>query len=124
MQRRDLTPFEGVQTQLIATEQDFPDEILIGLNKDNAQLHDVYRLDLRTGELTKELTNPGFIGMIADAQLWSAPGLQPQPDGSMVLVARDSADSDEWRASCYGPGRGLADHRPGRRSARTAARSC
>jgi dipeptidyl aminopeptidase/acylaminoacyl peptidase len=104
MQRRDLTPFEGVQTQLIATEKDFPDEILIGLNKDNVQLHDVYRLDLRTGGLTKELTNPGFIGMIADAQLAVRTALQPQPDGSMVLVVRDSADGEgradsaEWRA--------------------------
>ena len=97
MQRRDLTPFDGVQTQLIATEKDFPDEILIGLNKDNEQLHDVYRLDLATGELSKELTNPGFIGMLADAQLAVRAALQPQPDGSMVLLVRDSADSEEWR---------------------------
>jgi dipeptidyl aminopeptidase/acylaminoacyl peptidase len=98
MQRRDLTPFDGVQTQLIATEKDFPDEILIGLNKDNEQLHDVYRLDLATGELTKELSNPGFIGMLADSQLAVRGALQPQPDGSMVLLVRDSADSEEWRA--------------------------
>ena len=97
MQRRDLTPFDGVQTQLIATEKDFPHEILIGLNKDNEQLHDVYRLDLRTGELAKELTNPGFIEMIADAQLAVRAALQPRPDGSMMLVVRDSADSAEWR---------------------------
>ena len=93
MQRRDLTPFDGVQTQLIATEKDFPDEILIGLNKDNVQLHDVYRVNLRTGELVKELTNPGFIGMVADAQLVVRAALQPQPDGSMILVVRDSGDS-------------------------------
>ncbi|MGN6676672.1 MAG: TolB family protein, partial [Streptosporangiaceae bacterium] len=45
MQRRDLTPFENVQTQIVAIERDFPTEILVGLNKDNPQLHDVYRLD-------------------------------------------------------------------------------
>src|SRR6202046_1766643 len=49
MDRRDLTPFAGVQTQLPAAEKDFPDEILIGLNKDNPQLHDVSRVDLQTG---------------------------------------------------------------------------
>jgi dipeptidyl aminopeptidase/acylaminoacyl peptidase len=96
MQRRDLTPFEGVQTGIIATERDFPDEILVGLNKDNPQLHDVYRLDLRTGELSKELTNPGFLGMLADATLTVRAALQPDPDGSMKLVVRDSADG-EWR---------------------------
>ena len=97
MRRRDLTPFEGVQTELIASEREFPDEILIGLNKDNPQLHDVYRLNLTSGELTKELTNPGLLGMLADAQLAVRAGLRPHPDGSMVLVVRDSADSDQWR---------------------------
>ena len=96
MERRDLTPFDGVQTELIASEREFPDEILVGLNKDNPQLHDVYRLDLKTGELSKELTNPGLIGMLADAKLTVRAGLEPRPDGSMVLVVRDSADSD-WR---------------------------
>ena len=112
-QRRDLTPFEGVQTELIATERDFPDEILIGLNKDNPQLHDVYRLDLKTGELGKELVNPGLIGMLADAQLVVRAGLRPQPDGSMSLVVRDSADR-RVAGAAGDPGRGLADHGPGR----------
>ncbi len=97
MERRDLTPFDGVQAMLIAAEREFPDEILVGLNKENPELHDVYRLHLKTGELTRELANPGLIGMIADAQLAVRAGLQPQPDGSMLLVVRDSADSADWR---------------------------
>jgi len=96
MQRRDLTPFEGVQTELIATERDFPDEILIGMNKENPQLHDVYRLNLKSGELTKELANPGLISMLADPQLVVRAALQPHPDGSASLVTRDDAASD-WR---------------------------
>jgi dipeptidyl aminopeptidase/acylaminoacyl peptidase len=97
MTRRDLTPFDDVQTELIGMEREFPDEILVGLNKDNPQLHDVYRLDLRTGELAKELANPGFIGMVADAQLGVRAAAQPQPDGGMVIVVRDNADSADWR---------------------------
>ncbi len=96
MQHRDLTPFEGVQTELIAVEPEFPTEILVGLNKDNPQLHDVYRLDLGTGELTKEVTNPGFIGWLADTQLAVRAGFAPQPDGSMAVMVRDGADG-EWR---------------------------
>jgi dipeptidyl aminopeptidase/acylaminoacyl peptidase len=96
MQRRDLTPFEGVQTELIATERDFPDEILVGMNKENPQLHDVYRLNLKSGELTKELANPGLIDMLADPQLIVRAALQPHPDGSASLVAREDAASD-WR---------------------------
>src|SRR5215469_12742366 len=32
MERRDLTPFEGVHTQIIAMEQKFPTDVLVGLN--------------------------------------------------------------------------------------------
>jgi dipeptidyl aminopeptidase/acylaminoacyl peptidase len=96
MQRRDLTPFEGVQTQLIAMERKFPTEILIGLNRDNPQLHDVYRLDLVTGNLVKEVENFGVIGWLADAQLTVRVTAAPQPDGGMNLLVRDSADGD-WR---------------------------
>jgi len=96
MQRRDLTPFDGVQTQLIAAERKFPTEILIGLNRDNEQLHDVYRLDLVTGELAKEVKNPGFVGWLADSQLVVRGAFAPQPDGSFQLLVRDSAD-DDWR---------------------------
>ncbi len=96
MERRDLTPFEGVQARLIASEREFPDQILVGLNKDNQQLHDVYRLDLKTGELTKEFENPGFLDMIADREMVVRAALQPHPDGSMDLLVRMTGDGD-WR---------------------------
>jgi dipeptidyl aminopeptidase/acylaminoacyl peptidase len=95
MDRRDLTPFPGSQAQLIASERAFPDEILIGLNKDNPELHDVYRVDLKTGELTKELTNPGFVDMIADAEFVVRAAVQPQPDGSLLLVVRDTGAASD-----------------------------
>jgi dipeptidyl aminopeptidase/acylaminoacyl peptidase len=97
MQRRDLTPFDNVRTELIAAEKKFPTEILVGLNRDNPQLHDVYRLNLTTGELVKEVTNPGFVGWVADAQLVVRAGIAPQPDGGMVLMVRGDARED-WRA--------------------------
>jgi dipeptidyl aminopeptidase/acylaminoacyl peptidase len=96
MQRRDLTPFDGVQTQLVGIEPSCPDEILIGLNKDNPQLHDVYRVDLRTGELSREVDNPGFVGWLADSNLTVRAGFQPHPDGSLSVMVRDGARG-EWR---------------------------
>jgi dipeptidyl aminopeptidase/acylaminoacyl peptidase len=96
MQRRDLTPFGNVQTQLIAGEKKFPTEILVGMNRDNPQLHDVYRLDLTTGELTKEVENPGFVGWVADSQLVVRAGIAPQPDGGLVLMVRGGG-GEEWR---------------------------
>jgi dipeptidyl aminopeptidase/acylaminoacyl peptidase len=96
LQRRDLTPFDGVQARVIATERKFPAEVLVGLNRDNPELHDVYRLDLVTGELVKEMDNPGFVGWLADSQLVVRAAVAPQPDGSLVLLVRDSPEED-WR---------------------------
>jgi hypothetical protein len=96
MQRRDLTPFENVHAQIIATEKKYPTDVLVGLNRDNPQLHDVYRLDLVTGELVKEVENPGFIEWVADAELAVRCGIAMQPDGSMVVMVRDDVGQD-WR---------------------------
>ena len=63
---RDLTPLDGVQCRLIAHRKEFPNEVLLGLNKDNPQLHDVYHLDLTTGALEKVVENPGFLGWVVD----------------------------------------------------------
>jgi dipeptidyl aminopeptidase/acylaminoacyl peptidase len=96
MQRRDLTPFDGVQARLVAMERKFPTEVLVAMNRDHPELHDVYRLDLVTGELTKEVENPGFIGWIADAQMVVRAAAAPRPDGGIVLLVRDNADGP-WR---------------------------
>ena len=96
MQHRDLTPFEGVQAQILATEKDLPDEVLVGLNRDNPALHDVYRLNLTTGDLVKEVENPGFAGWVADTKLVTRVGVGLEPDGTLVVKVRDGADGD-WR---------------------------
>src|ERR1700739_1885032 len=43
---RDLTPMEGVQCRLIAHRKRFPNDVLVGINKDNPKLHAVHNLDL------------------------------------------------------------------------------
>ena len=96
MQRRDLTPFDGVQARIIAADRKFPTQILVGLNHRDPQLHDVYRLDLVSGELTLEVPNPGLIGWLADAQLVVRAAARPQPDGGYVLLVRDGPEAD-WR---------------------------
>jgi dipeptidyl aminopeptidase/acylaminoacyl peptidase len=96
MHRRDLTPYPGVQAQIIAIEKKRPGEVLVGLNRDNPQLHDVYRLDLGTGELVKEVENPGFIGWVADAELNIAAGVAAQADGSEVIMVRGESGG-QWQ---------------------------
>jgi dipeptidyl aminopeptidase/acylaminoacyl peptidase len=96
MARRDLTPFDGIQVQIIATSKRHRDELLVGMNRDNPELHDVYRLDLPTGELVKLIDNPGYAGWLADEDLVVRGALAPLPDGGFDLLVRDSADGD-WR---------------------------
>ncbi|HLX48725.1 MAG TPA: S9 family peptidase [Streptosporangiaceae bacterium] len=91
---RDLTPFDNVQAKLLATEAKYPNEALIELNLDNPELHDVYRLNLTTGELVKEVENPGFAGWVADADLVVRAAAKPHPDGSMDVLVRGGANED------------------------------
>ncbi len=93
---RDLTPFEGVQVQLLGLDKRHPDEVLIGLNLDNPQLHDVYRLELATGALTKTTENPGFVGWVVDADFMPRAAVAPSPDGGTVIMAREGVE-DPWR---------------------------
>jgi dipeptidyl aminopeptidase/acylaminoacyl peptidase len=96
MARRDLTPFEGIHANIIATSKRRPAQVLVGINADNPQLHDVYRLDLSTGSLVKEIVNPGYAGWLADEDLVVRCAMAPLPDGSFNLLVRDSAAAD-WR---------------------------
>jgi dipeptidyl aminopeptidase/acylaminoacyl peptidase len=92
----DRTPFEGVQAEIIALRRKYPNEALIGLNKDNPQLHDVWQLDLETGELTKVAENPGFVAWAIDQDLKVRGAVAPQPDGGLLMLVRET-DDGEWR---------------------------
>lgn len=94
---RDLTPFENVQVQIIDRDKHFPNELLIGMNKENPQVHDVYYLDLTTGELTLVAKNPGNImNWVTDAHFKVRGAVTALPDGGTELLVRDDEHS-EWR---------------------------
>lgn len=58
---KDLTPFDGVQVRVQQGSPKHPDEILIGLNKRDPQFHDLYRLNITTGDMTLVEENPGLL---------------------------------------------------------------
>jgi dipeptidyl aminopeptidase/acylaminoacyl peptidase len=94
LKRRDLTPFEGIHATIIGTSKRRPSEVLVGINADNPQLHDVYRLNLDSGELVKEIENPGYAGWLADEDLVVRCAISPLPDGSFDVLVRDSAEAE------------------------------
>lgn len=55
------TEFEGVRTQIIDDLPQFPDFVIIGMNKRNPQVFDPYRLDIRDGSMEMLAENPGNI---------------------------------------------------------------
>lgn len=60
-EERAYTPFENVRCQIIDTLPDRAGEVLIGLNRRNPQIFDLFRLDIHSGELTLEYENPGNV---------------------------------------------------------------
>ena len=57
----DLTPFENIQARITDDLEDSPDFMLVALNKRNPQIHDVYRLNVNSGEMEMIAENPGNI---------------------------------------------------------------
>lgn len=101
---RDLTPFLGVQAQLVAMDPRFPEEILVGLNLRDARVHDVYRLSLTTGALVPEVENPGDVmGWIADPSFVIRGAQAATPDGGTELRVRESADAPWKTLVVWGP---------------------
>ena len=94
---RDLTPYENVQVQIVDTNKKFPGELLIGMNKDREEVHDVYRLNLVSGELRMVAKNPGNIaGWTTDAEMRVRAALATTPDGGSNLLVRETEASD-WQ---------------------------
>ncbi len=59
--QKDLTPFSKVNVQIVDDLEGNENEVLIGMNKENPELFDVYRLNINTGALTLEAKNPGGV---------------------------------------------------------------
>jgi dipeptidyl aminopeptidase/acylaminoacyl peptidase len=96
-QTRDLTPFEKVRVDVVAYEWNFPDTILVQMNKRDPKLFDVHRIDLNGGKIELDTENPG------DVQSWQADnalqirGAQAQTDdGGTIVRVRDDVKSP-WR---------------------------
>ncbi len=81
----DLTPLEGVQARIQAVSQKFPEEILIALNDRNPELHDIYRLNITTGENSLVMENEGFVGFTTDDAYNVRFAMRLTPDGGSEI---------------------------------------
>jgi hypothetical protein len=91
---RNLTDIENVRAQIYAVPDATPNEIIIGLNDRNPQLHDVYRLNIETGE--RELirqNDQGIVGWIVDNNGEVRLGVRQTSSGGTELLR---IDGDEF----------------------------
>lgn len=101
---REYTPFEGVQVHLLEHNHHHPTKVLLMMNKENPQHHDVYCLDIETGDLERVAENPGHVlggvgnvvGWLADKDLQVKCALSATPEGGFDLLVRDTPQ-EEWR---------------------------
>ena len=94
---RDCTPFPGVMAQVVGADRSHPNEILIAMNRDNAALHDIYKLELATGELRLHEKNTGFILMRADCNLEVRAAARMHESGDVEVFGRQDVASG-WRS--------------------------
>ena len=77
----DLTPLEGVQARSQAFSPKFPEEFIVALNDRVPQLHDLYRVNIETGERSLILENEGFTGFVIDDEFNLRVAARPTADG-------------------------------------------
>ncbi len=94
---RDLTPWQGVQARTVDMNPDFPGVMLISLNLRDRRLHDVYRLDLKTGAVTLDTENPGdVVSWVTDHKMRVRVAEVQTPDGGTEIRMR-TAPGAPWK---------------------------
>jgi dipeptidyl aminopeptidase/acylaminoacyl peptidase len=94
---RAITPFDDVQVQILEVDPNYPDRILIEMNRRDPLAHDVYRLDVESGELAMVAENPGNVRFwIVDPQMRVRGMHLVRPDAGFDYMIRDTEDG-EWR---------------------------
>jgi dipeptidyl aminopeptidase/acylaminoacyl peptidase len=88
---RDLTPFDKVNARIQEVSRKAPEEILVALNDRNAQFHDVYRVNLVTGERALLQRNDAYAGFMTDDDYTVRFAMRFGPDGGMDLLKHAGA---------------------------------
>lgn len=85
-EERTLTPFENTRVSLVGSSHRIKDKVLIGLNNRDPRFHDVWLLDLVSGEMTEVVRNEaGYAGFDADDNLDVRMAYRQNAEGGMDL---------------------------------------
>ena len=81
--KHDYTPFDKVRAQTIGGSRKRLDEMLVGINNRDPRWHDVYLLNLKSGELKLVMQGDGFAGFVSDDDLQVRLAARPNAAGGM-----------------------------------------
>jgi dipeptidyl aminopeptidase/acylaminoacyl peptidase len=87
---RDLTPVDGVRAQILSVPKNNPGTMMVGLNDRDPSYHDIYQVDIASGErvLLRENTE-GVGGWMFDNQGQLRLAYRPLPGGGAELLRVD-----------------------------------
>ena len=90
-QAKDLTPFPKTTAQVAGVSPKHPGTILVGMNDRDAQWHDIYKVDLASGDRTLlEKNDAQIAGYIADADYTLKYAQRSRPDGGADVLRRSA----------------------------------
>lgn len=94
---RDLTPYGKTTARVVGVSRRHPGTVLVGMNDRDPQWHDLYRVDLASGERTLVEENTGQIGeYVADADYRLRFATRSRPDGGIDLLRRAGDDWEKY----------------------------
>ena len=95
---RDLTPWQGVKADLVATSAKTPDQVVVTMNLRDRKAFDVHRVSLKTGAVELDTQNPGDVmEWTVDPAFVVRGATASTPEGGTELRVRDSAKAP-WRS--------------------------
>jgi dipeptidyl aminopeptidase/acylaminoacyl peptidase len=89
---KDLTPLEKIRAIQVGSSPKFPNDELVGLNDRDPRFHDLYRIDVASGERMLLQKNTDFIGFLTDDNNHVRFAEKFAADGGMQVYKPDGKD--------------------------------
>ncbi len=100
----DLTPMEKIAAQVSGVSEKHPGKVIVGINNRNPQLHDLYSIDIVSGDRVLLQENPGFVGIGTDDDFRVRYALTMTADGGFnVMVPKSKAKSKAKKKAASPP---------------------
>lgn len=85
---KNLTPIPGIQARFIELSEKIPNEMIIAYNQRDPSFHDLYRINILTGQQTLLYENNEFAGFVVDSGFNLRFAVRQRVDGGNQILQR------------------------------------